>query len=219
MTDIIEHETVEELVTVPTFGIAAHTLRDMLTAALVASGKDGMLPSLYAVRLEWDAWEVRAVSTDRYRLLVARVEKRETYAHNGSMYAPGGDGEALLSRPDVVDLVKVLPKLGKRGYPELVKVSVLADSVLIEGEGWSRTLRQVDGAFPKYRSLIPTDFAPTQNIAFNPAFIGDIGKLPVEKGTAARFSFVSSSRPAVAMLDGMNGVDDYTYLLMPIRVA
>lgn len=214
MTDIIEHETVEELAVVPGFTVAAHTLRDMLTAGLLAAGKDNTLPTLASVRLEWDRHELRVVATDRYRLMVATANTDER-----NRYVNAGDGEVLINHKDAADLVKALPKVNRNGAHELVRVSVVAGSVLIDGNGWSRSLTVLIGEFPKYRTFIPTEFAPVDNVAYNPKFLADIGKIPVDKGTPVRFRFVSETRPMVALLDGANGVSEYMYMLMPVRIA
>lgn len=221
MTDIIEHETVEELAVVPGFTVAAHTLRDMLTAGLLAAGKDNTLPTLASVRLEWDEHELRVVATDRYRLMVATAERQGAMSHDSRCngFIPTGDGAVLIDHRDAADLAKVLPKFTRRGLMELVNVTVLGDRVMVEGNGWSRSLTVVQGEFPKYRSLIPTEFAPVDNVAYNPKFLADIGKIPVDKGTPVRFRFVSESRPMVAFLDGANGVSEYMYMLMPVRIA
>lgn len=223
MTDIIEHDDVETLSTVvPGFAIAAHTFRDMLTGALLAASKDDTLPSIATVLLEWNGGELRAVSTDRYRLVVATVVAQDSvgYTSDTNLYAPNGEGSVLLNRGEVAELVKALPKMGKRAAPESVRVSVLGDSVLMEGEGWSRTLTVMLGDFPKYRTLIPGDdnVSAIETIAVNPSFLADIAKIPSERNTPVRFRFVHENKPMLATLQGTNGVSEYLYLLMPVRV-
>jgi DNA polymerase-3 subunit beta len=214
MTDIIEHDTVEELAVVPGFTIAAHTLRDMLVAGLLAASKDDTLPTIATVRLEWDEHELQLVATDRYRLLVATAHT--DYSNN---YVNAGAGDVLIHQKDAADLVKALPKASpRRVNGELVRVSVVADRVMVEGNGWSRSLTIVSGDFPKYRTLIPSEFTPTETIAVNPRFLADIAKIPVDKGTPVRLRFVSETRPMLAVLDGANGVSKYLYLLMPVRI-
>jgi DNA polymerase III subunit beta len=201
-------------VVVPSFVVPAHTLRNMLTAGLVAVGKDDTLPSLTGVRIEWDSTELRAVSTDRYRLMVADADMT-------CGVTVSGEGAVLLHRKDVAELIKVLPKASRFGDSNMVKVTVLGDSVLITADGWSRTLTVLQGDFPKYRSLIPREdsFAAIETIAVNPKFLGDIAKIPGERNMPARLRFTDARRPMVAFITGDNGVREYTYLLMPVRLT
>jgi DNA polymerase III sliding clamp (beta) subunit (PCNA family) len=218
MTDIIEHDNVEELkqTVVPGFTIPGHTLRDMLTAGLIAVGKDEGLPSLTGVRLEWSETvpELKVVSTDRYRLMVASADMDNV----GTF---GDDVAVSIHRKDVADLVKALPKLTRGRIPEMVRVTVLGDSVLVEGEGWSRTFTALQGEFPKYRSLLPREdtYAPVERISFNPKFLGDIAKIPGERNMPVTLRFVDERRPMVGTVRGDNGVSEYLYLLMPVRLT
>jgi DNA polymerase-3 subunit beta len=223
MTDIIEHDTVEELAVVPGFTIAAHTLRDALTAGLLAAGKDDTLPTLASVRVEWDSESVRVVATDRYRLVVATIDRQDGMGHDARSngYQNTADGAVLIDRKDAADLVKVLPKFARRGTVNLVAVSVVAGSVIVEGDGWSRSMMTVLGEFPKYRTLIPTEdmYGAVETVAYNPKFLADIGKLPAEKNTPVRLFFTKPERPMVAKLTPDNGVSEYLYMLMPVRIT
>lgn len=210
-------------VAVPGFAIAAHTLRDVLTGALLASSKDDTLPTIATVLLEWNATELRAVSTDRYRLMVVTVVAQDSVGYNSdtNLYAPDGAGTALLNRNELTELVKALPKMGKRAKPESVRVSLLGGSVLVEGDGWSRTLTVMLGEFPKYRTLIPGEdnFGAVDGVAYNPRFFADIAKIPSERNAPVKLRFTTAHKPMVATLPGVNGVSEYLYLLMPVRVT
>jgi DNA polymerase-3 subunit beta len=214
MTDIIEHDNVEELsvVTVPGFTVDGATLRDLLAGGLVAAGKDNSLPVLTAVRLEWDATELRVVSTDRYRLVVGVVDA-ESFVSDLT-----GDGVAMIPRKDAAELVKMLPK---KLNGEQVTVTVLGDSVMIGNGSWSRTLRMIDGAFPKYRSLMPGEdkYAALESICFNPVFMADAAKIPFDRNVPIRWKFTGPNRPAVGTYARtMTGID-WQYLLMPVRLT
>jgi DNA polymerase III subunit beta len=218
MTDIIEHDDVETLSTVvPGFTVPGHTLRNMLAAGLVAVGKDDTLPSLTGVRLEWNETvpELRVVSTDRYRLMVASADM-------DNVGTCGDDCSVSIGRRDIADLVKVLPKVTRSvASTEMIRVSVIAGSVLVEGDGWSRTFTALQGEFPRYRSLIPAEdaYAPVERISFNPRFLGDVAKIPGERNMPITLRFVDERRPMVATVKGDNGVREYLYLLMPVRLT
>ena len=214
MTDIIEHDNVEELsvVTVPGFTVDGATLRDLLAGGLVAAGKDNSLPVLTAVRLEWDATELRVVSTDRYRLVVGVVSE------SGFWSDITGDGVAMIPRKDAAELVKMLPK---KTNTERVSVTVLGDSVMIGNGTWSRTLRMLDGDFPRYRSLIPGEDKHTavSGIRFNPVFMADAAKIPYDRNVPISWTFTGENRPALGTYARtMTGVD-WMYLLMPVRLT
>lgn len=202
---------------VPGFTVNASLLRDMLTGALVAVSKEKMgVEALRSVRLEWherDQHRLTAVATDRYRLVVGTTT--DVTAH--------GDGAALILKDDVAALIKVLPKRATRGRRGLdgVRVSVIADQVMVEGDGWSRSMRLVDAEFPTYRSLLPTDDmlqgVDGDGFRCSPEYLADLAKLPRDTNDSVMLRFQGSQRPAVATLENTIGID-WTYLLMPRRV-
>lgn len=208
---------------VPTFTIPAGMLRDMLAGALVAAGKDKTMPTLAAVRFEWDEiTPVRVVSTDRYRLALGVTVESDRVSQSG-------DGAFLMDRVTVAELVKALPKLPDRytwpSHPAQATVTVSGDYVVVRvddptGSGtWSREIRTLDGEFPKYRSLIPSsdDRVETANIAWNPDYLADVSKVPHGKGDPVKWTFYGSTRPAVARYGSHHGVE-WLYLLMPVRL-
>jgi DNA polymerase-3 subunit beta len=212
MTDIIEHDTVDtELAVVPGFTVDGATLRDLLVGGLVATGKDNTLPTLTAVRLEWDSTELRVVATDRYRLVLGIVDA-------SFMSDITGDGAAMIPRKDAAELVKVLPK---RTNAERVSITVMGDSVMVGNGAWSRTLRMVDGEFPKYRTLIPTEdkYVATDSICFNPVFMADAAKIPYDRNVPIRWAFTGNNRPAVGKYAQTGTGIDWTYMLMPVRLT
>lgn len=215
--------TVDAGVTVPTFTMSAGVLRDMLVGALVAASRDKTLPTICAVRFEWDEiTPVRVVSTDRYRLVMGESVPSD-------LVSQSGDGAFLIDRGTVSELVKALPKLPDRydwpSHGATATVTVSGHHVVLRvddpsGSGaWSREIRTLDGEFPKYRSLIPSpdDRVETANIAWNPAYLADVAKIPHGKGDPVKWTFYGSTRPAVARYGSHHGVE-WLYLLMPVRL-
>ncbi len=212
-TTTIEGTTVEN-VTVLALDVAV--FRDLVTAASVAAGKDNTLPVLTGIRVEWDSLSVRMVATDRFRLVKAEWLSASN-VQSGSALVPAGD---------LVAYVKTLPKPARFGLPPTVVIhpedgQVRFTCVTHEGEV-SRTIRTLDGEFPKYQSLIPTGFTdlPEEGIAMNPKYVADVAKMPVPKNGGVRVQFTGSGRPMVwtpmAPLD--SGVQ-WLYLLMPARIG
>lgn len=207
---------------VPAFTMPAGMLRDLLAGALVAVSKDGTLPGIGVVRVEWDEiTPVTVASTDRWRLVTGTVADVERVRVSGA-------GAVSIDRATVADLVKSLPKLPTHhllpaGGP-VVTATVTGDHVVVRvddpsGSGsWSREIRTVDAAFPTFRTLIPLD-GPTEihGISFNPSYLADVAKLPHWKDAPVSWTFHGSTRPALARYGTYHGVD-WIYLLMPVRL-
>ena len=214
-TTTIEGTTVEN-VTVLALDVAV--FRDLVTAASVAAGKDDTLPTLTGIRVEWDSLSVRMVATDRYRLVKAEWQGPLLIRRQGA---------ALVPAAELVAYVKALPKPSRFGLPPTVIIhpedgQVRFTCVTHEGEV-SRTIRTLDGDFPKYQSLIPTEFAGLDGdgIGVNPKYLADVAKMPlVKKESPVRVRFTASGRPMVweptTPLD--SGVT-WLYLLMPVRIG
>lgn len=216
-TTTIDGTTVEQ-VTVLALDVPA--FRDLVLAASVAASKDYTLPTLEGIRVEWDGTGVRMVSTDRYRLVRA-----EWCPKDGQ--AGVAEGAALVPAAELVAYVKALPKPSRFGLAPTVLIhpedgQVRFTCVTSEGEV-SRTIRTLAGDFPKYQSLIPTEFAGLDGdgIGVNPKYLADVAKMPLpKKDSPVRVRFTASGRPMVweptAPLD--SGVQ-WLYLLMPVRIG
>lgn len=212
--------TESETTVTGTFVVAAPILRDALATAVIATGKDNTLPVLTGVELAWsDGGEVTLAATDRYRLIVV---------HTGVNGA--GSGRVLLPRADVEALVKALPKMPKRGgkidASVIVALTDRGASIRCEtawGESlWSRDVRGIDGDFPKWTTLVPSDDQldkadPIHGIGWNPDYMASFAKAPIV-GNAMYWRFQGPDRPMVATVTS----EDHpamtaTFLLMPVR--
>jgi len=206
----------EELTTktvVPIMTLPASVLRDALHVH-IAAGRDDTLPTLTGVKVTWSKGEpIRFAATDRYRLAVATVDRGRCITE--------GEGDFLLPRKDAIDLVKQLPKPRKRDT-RVVPVSVTQTNGYVtfhwvhEGSTVSAEFRTLDGQFPKWQSLIPTEAKPVENMAYNPAYLADVAKLPSGSNQPVKWMFSGESRPALAHWDH-DGIA-WQYLLMPVRL-
>lgn len=209
----------------PVVTLPLAAFRDLVTAAAVAAGKDNTLPTLTGIRVEWEQRTLRMVSTDRYRLV------RAEYALDPSAPAFTDSNEVistLVPAADLVAFVKALPKPGKYAKsPFYVVISLHEGEVRLSCSTWdgdiSRTVRTLEGDFPKYQSLIPTEFAGLDGdgIGVNPKYLADVAKMPMDRASSAvRVRFTASGRPMVweptSPLD--SGVT-WLYLLMPVRIG
>lgn len=193
--------------------INSEILHTLLKGGMVGSGKDKTLPTLNSVRVEIREPLVRVVSTDRYRLVIGDVDMPEgTVMETGNFTLPLDSAK---------DLLKALP-IKKDSGSVLIELSDDEKYVSFTCEGsagkWSKEYLTLTGQFPKYESLIPQEFTPTEEISFNPVFMADIAKLPVSANAPVRMKFTGENKPMYGTIPGANGVS-WTYLLMPVRIA
>lgn len=201
------------------FGVPADVMRD-LGAAVVAACKDDYLPTLTGVRLEWGPFGVRTVATDRYRLAVVTWQGEPDTCHKEA-------GGVLIPADELTAFIKALPKANRYALPPSVLIKVIpeANAVMLtavsnDGE-FTRTIRTLDGEFPKWVSLIPTEFTglDADGVAVNPKYLADVAKMPVEKNLPVRVQYTGSGRPMVWSADGIAKGVSWKYLLMPVRLA
>lgn len=235
----------------------------------VAAGRDDTLPTLTGIRMEIEGGNIVLAATDRYRLAVREFSwnpKSSSISVN-----------ALIPAKTLADTAKSL------STTDLVTIALSAGGsgeglIGFEGAGRRTTTRLLDGEFPKYRTLLPSEAATVASvdtsaladavkrvalvaerntpvrlafegsevvlragagddaqanevvecrvdgdgleIAFNPTYLLD-GLSAVDAVTTS-FSFTQATRPAVltgADTNAASGVDDYRYLLMPVRLT
>jgi DNA polymerase-3 subunit beta len=121
----------------------------------VAAGRDDTLPVLTGVRLEIDDDTLTLAATDRYRLAMRRLK-----------WQPGNGGQtavALVPARTLADTAKSLTS-GAEVTIALATGGTGEGMIGFEGAGRRTTTRLLDGEFPKYRSLFPTQYAATAQI-------------------------------------------------------
>ncbi|MFM8155051.1 MAG: DNA polymerase III subunit beta [Actinomycetes bacterium] len=249
--------------------IEAALFASAVAQVAVAAGRDDTLPTLTGIRMEIEGGNIVLAATDRYRLAVREFSwnpKSSSISVN-----------ALIPAKTLADTAKSL------STTDLVTIALSAGGsgeglIGFEGAGRRTTTRLLDGEFPKYRTLLPSEAATVASvdtaaladavkrvalvaerntpvrlafdgsevvlragtgddaqanevvecrvdgdgleIAFNPTYLLD-GLSAVAAVTTA-FSFTQATRPAVltgADTNATSGVDDYRYLLMPVRLT
>ena len=230
----------------------------------IAAGRDDTLPTLTGIRMEFDGSTITLAATDRYRLAVREF----TWKPSSSSL----EVAALVPARNLSETAKSL------AAGESVSIALGASGERLIGfEGNSRrtTSRLLDGEFPKYRSLLPSESSSVADvdtaalidavkrvslvaerntpvrlafgggevslragagddaqaaealecaiegddieIAFNPGYLLD--GLAACGAQTARFSFTQATRPAVLTGQGEGAVEEYRYLLMPVRLT
>jgi DNA polymerase-3 subunit beta len=234
----------------------------------IAAGRDDTLPTLTGIRMEIEGSSIVLAATDRYRLAVRELswEPQASSVSNQALVPARTLADTAKSLADAASVVIALSSGG-------------AGEGLIgfEGHGRRTTTRLLDGEFPKYRSLLPSESTAIANvetaalidavkrvalvaerntpvrlafdgseltlragagddaqavevlecaldgdaidIAFNPAYLLD--GLAAVGASATRFSFTQATRPAVltGIDDKAASIEDYKYLLMPVRLT
>ncbi len=132
----------------PSGAVPGTVLAGAVAQVAVAAGRDDALPFLTGVRVEVDGDQVTLAATDRYRLAV------RTFAWTPQ--SPDFSAAALVPARTLADTAKAL------AHADLVHLafgSIDAGEGLLGIEGLDRrtTTRLLEGDFPKYRSLLPTE--------------------------------------------------------------
>lgn len=154
--------------------IGAGDLLDLLTGAIIATGKDSSLPTLTGISLVSENDTLTATSTDRYRLITGKVtlDPLENTVANG-------DFTALLLNKDAEQVIRALkPAVKGYGGKSRVVIHVLEGTITFTLPMQTFNFRLLDGTFPKYEHLLAMDNADSGKMAFNCAYLGDFAKIP-----------------------------------------
>jgi DNA polymerase III subunit beta len=181
---------VEDYPALPEMPSASGSMRgDAFAAAVgqvsVAAGRDDTLPVLTGVRVEIDGSTITMAATDRYRLAVRELAWTPEQS--------GLSAIALVPARTLADTAKSLAASDK------VTVALSTGSgaeglVGFEGSGRRTTSRLLDGEFPKYRSLLPSESSSLATVD-NAALIESVRRvaLVAERNTPIRLSFSGGS--------------------------
>lgn len=156
---------VEDYPRMPEMPGASGSLRgDAFAAAVaqvsIAAGRDDTLPVLTGVRLEIEAEKITMAATDRYRLAVRDLAWTPEQA--------GLSAIALVPARTLSDTAKALASADKVTVALASGASGTGGTgeglVGFEGAGRRTTSRLLDGEFPKYRSLLPSESASVATV-------------------------------------------------------
>jgi DNA polymerase-3 subunit beta len=160
---------------------------DVFAAAVaqvaVAAGRDDTLPVLTGVRVEIEEDRVTLAATDRYRFAVRELLWKPEQ--------PGLSAVALVPAKTLLETAKSLTG----GDP--VSIALAGGSggsgeglIGFEGAGRRTTTRLLEGEFPKFRTLFPTEFNAVATIETAP-FVEAVKRvsLVAERNTPVRLGF------------------------------
>ena len=149
----------------------------------VAAGRDDTLPTLTGIRMEIDGTTITLAATDRYRLAVREF----SWTPQSSALS----SQALVPARTLADTAKSLASVD-----DVIIALAMGGTgeglIGFEGHGRRTTTRLLDGEFPKYRSLLPTESSALADV--DTAALMDAVKrvaLVAERNTPVRLAFSS----------------------------
>lgn len=159
---------------------------DLLAAAVgqvaVAAGRDDTLPVLTGVRVEIEGETVTLAATDRYRLAIRELTWKPVQG--------GLSAVALVPARTLAETAKALAASGDVTIALAASGGVGDGLMGFEGGGRQTTTRLLEGEFPKYRSLLPSESSSVATVETAP-FVEAVKRvaLVAERNTPIRLAF------------------------------
>ena len=193
--------------------ISATDLLDLLSGAIIATGKDSSLPTLTGIFLEsfsteTDEGGLSATATDRYRLIT------------GKTHYKGDPFTALLFNKDAVEVIRALKPIAKRKDPRAIVVSLSDRVITFTLPDQTFNFRALDGTFPKYEYLLAKETADSSKMAFNCSLLGSFDAIPTgEKGGRVPVIFTFHGNSSLVTFTVAHPVIAWRGGIMPMRYA
>lgn len=147
----------------------------------IAAGRDDTLPTLTGIRMEFEGPSIVLAATDRYRLAVREF--------TWDPQSPSMSAHALVPARTLADTAKSLADV------DTVVIALSSGGageglIGFEGHGRRTTTRLLDGEFPKYRSLLPSESLAVATIS-TAALVEAVKRvaLVAERNTPVRLAF------------------------------
>jgi len=153
-----------------------------VTQTVAAAGRDDTLPVLTGIRVEVEGDKVTLAATDRYRFTVRELPwKPEQTGHSAVALVPAKtlhETAKALAGAGSIDLAL---STGTRGDSGLLGLT---------GSDLAITTRLLEGEFPKFRALFPTEFTSIATVPTGP-FAAAVKRvaLVAERNTPVRLGF------------------------------
>jgi DNA polymerase III subunit beta len=179
---------VEDYPTLPEMPALTGSLSSALFAAAVAqvaiaAGRDDTLPVLTGIRVEIDGDTVTLAATDRYRLAVRELTWRPEQI--------GLDAIALVPARTLADTAKALA--GVDSVAIALANGATGEGLMgFDGGGRRTTTRLLEGEFPKYRALLPSEALSVADVD-TAALVEAVKRvaLVAERNTPVRLAFAA----------------------------
>jgi DNA polymerase-3 subunit beta len=190
---------------VGTFSVEREALLETISRVARSASRDESRPVLTGILVRFEPGKLVMAATDSYRLA-----SKET-----PLSGESPELEAIIPARALGELQRIATS------GDTVELGVHENQVIIGSSGVWLTSRRIDGQFPNIGQLVPDTFehdltvprAEPLEIGFNAEFLRDgLESIDTEE---VRFRLISPLRPAVLQ----TAESDFTYLIMPIRLA
>jgi DNA polymerase-3 subunit beta len=163
--------------------VGADTFASAISQVAIAAGRDDTLPALTGVRVEINDDTLTLVATDRYRLAVRELR--------WTPRAPGINTALLVPARVLGDTARALTSGAEVSVALATGEGNSNDGMIgFEGSGRRTTTRLLSGEFPRYQSLLPSEFSAVAELPA--AQFSDAVKrvaLVAERNTPVRLTF------------------------------
>jgi DNA polymerase III subunit beta len=177
-------------------------LAEAVAQVVVAAGRDDMLPVLTGIRVEIEGEQLTLAATDRYRLAVRELSWEPT--------RPGTSAVALVPARSLAETARSL------GTGE-VEIGLGSGGLLgLSTADRRSTARLIDGEFPKYRTLFPSE-SPTVARMDTAALVDSVKRvaLVADRNSPVRLTF----GPDEVTLEASSGEDAQASESLPAHVT
>jgi DNA polymerase-3 subunit beta len=164
--------------------IGADVFASAIHQVALAAGRDDTLPALTGIRMELNDDRLTMVATDRYRLAVRELR--------WTPVTPGLNTTVLVPARVLGDTAKQMT--GGAEVSLALATTEGSDGIIgFEGGGRKTTTRLLSGEFPKYQSLLPSEFSAAAELPAAP-FADAVKRvaLVAERNTPVRLTFAAS---------------------------
>lgn len=184
--------------------VEGESVRELLEGAITHAHKDKDLPALNAVMLEGEGGYLTARATDRYRLIVGKIEVIE--------------GELSPSLVSLSDIKRILALAKEAKMSNKVSLNRIGDLLTVSAGGNSLTITIVEANYPpSFDDLLNKgEVSAIDTIAFNPSYFSDYAKI-VGKSVQVKVTFKGENKPITIGLVGDKV--EWKALLMPMRFS
>jgi DNA polymerase-3 subunit beta len=165
--------------------VGSDTFASAISQVAIAAGRDDTLPALTGVRVEIADDTLTLVATDRYRLAVRELRWNPV--------APGLSTTVLVPARVLGDAARALTTSAEVSVALATAEGNAGDGIIgFEGGGRRTTTRLLSGEYPRYQSLLPSEFNAVAELPAAP-FTDAVKRvaLVAERNTPVRLTFSS----------------------------
>jgi DNA polymerase III subunit beta len=164
--------------------VGADAFASAISQVAVAAGRDDTLPALTGIRVEIAGDVLTLVATDRYRLAVRELRWNPV--------VPGLNTALLVPARVLGDTARALTS-GAEVSVALATAEGSNDGIIgFEGSGRRTTTRLLSGEYPRYQTLLPSEFSAVAELPTAP-FADAVKRvaLVAERNTPIRLTFTA----------------------------